>query len=372
MKVAYLVGGLPFGGIERWLYDLCLEYGRTGLVRGRVFNLSGTGALLPEYRKAGIDLECVGSSLRAVATHRLDTALKLRGRLRAFRPDVIHTMHFMANHHGRIAALGLGIPVLVHLRNTKHEKKLVRRLSDKFLSYAATAYLAVSEAVARVVETDHNLAKRPVRVLYNALNPERLEAEPVDFAAAYGLKGPVVLAVGRYVPQKNLDLLIRAVGLLRGQGLDLGLVLVGEGPERSRLEALRDSLGLGRQVVLTGFRPDVPAFYRASRVFAMPSDFEGFPIAHLEAMYCGLPAVVSGEVPSLEIAAEACLVCRREPEDIAEKLGRILRDEVLRARLGERAARLAREHTMERYARTLYSVYETVRAGDFPFPPAPG
>ena len=54
MKVAYLVGGLPFGGIERWLYDLNLEYKRNGLVRGRVFNLSGTGVLLPEYLAAGI------------------------------------------------------------------------------------------------------------------------------------------------------------------------------------------------------------------------------------------------------------------------------------------------------------------------------
>ena len=74
MKVAYLVGGLPFGGIERWLYDLNLEYMRNGLVQGRVFNLSGTGVLTPEYVKAGIPLECLANSVRAIASHRLDTA----------------------------------------------------------------------------------------------------------------------------------------------------------------------------------------------------------------------------------------------------------------------------------------------------------
>jgi glycosyltransferase involved in cell wall biosynthesis len=363
MKVAYLVGGLPFGGIERWLYDLILEYRRSGLVEGRVFNLSGTGALLPEYQKAGIAVECLASSVRAVASHRLDTALRLRGRLRAFTPDIIHSMHFMANHLGRIAALGLGTPVLVHLRNTKHERKLTRRLSDKALSYATTAYLAVSGAVARVVETDHNMAKRPVKVLYNALDPERLEMAPLDFAAAYGLEGPVVLAVGRYVPQKNLDVLIRAVGLVRGRGIPADLVLVGEGPERPRLEALRAELGLDRHVVLTGFRSDAPAFYRASRIFAMPSDFEGFPIAHLEAMYCGLPAVVSEYVPSLEIARDACLVCAIEAGDVAGKIESLLRDDGLRARLAENARQAAREHTMEQYAKTLHGVYETVLEG---------
>ncbi|MDR2161944.1 MAG: glycosyltransferase [Desulfovibrio sp.] len=363
MKVAWLVGGLPFGGVERWLYDLCLEFRRTGLAEGRVFNLSGTGALLPEYIRAGIPVERIASSIPAIASHRLDTALKLRARLRSFRPDLIHSMHFTANHHGRLAALGLGIPLLVHLHNTKHEKKLTRRLSDKLLSYATTAYLAVSQAVAVVVDTDHNLAARPVRVLYNALNQERLEAAPVDFAAAFGLEGPVVLAVGRYVPQKNLDLLIRAAGLLRARGLSVGLALVGEGPERPHLEALRSELGLERQVVLTGFRPDVPAFYRASRVFALPSDFEGFPIAHLEAMYCGLPAVVSREVPSLEIAAEACLVCRREPEDIADKLGILLLDGDLHARLAEKARQTAREQTMERYAQRLGEIYASLTAG---------
>ena len=363
MKVAYLVGGLPFGGIERWLYDLNLEYARNSLVQGRVFNLSGTGVLLPEYVAAGIDVECLADSVRAIASHRLDMAFRLRARLKAYAPDIIHSMHFTANHHGRIASLGLGIPVIVHLRNIKHERKLTRRLSDKLLSYATATYLAVSGAVAEVVRTDHNLAGRPIRVLYNALNPERLRFDPIDFASLYGLEGPVVLAVGRYVPQKNLHMLIRAVRILRDQGLRVNLVLVGEGPERPALEALRAELDLEKHVVLAGFRSDVPAFFKASQVFAMPSDFEGLPIAHLEAMYCGLPAVLSEHVPSLEIASEASLVCRRDPLDIADKIGQILRDDGLRARLSANAKRLAEPHTMHNYARSLYAVYEELLAG---------
>lgn len=362
MKVAYLVGGLPFGGIERWLYDLNLEYMRNGLVQGRVFNLSGTGVLTPEYVKAGIPLECLANSVRAIASHRLDTACKLRGRLKAFAPDVIHSMHFTANHHGRLASIGLGVPHIVHLRNIKRERKYIRRLSDRLLSYATSLYLAVSGAVADVVRADHNLAGRPVRVLYNALDPDRLNHAPLDLSAAYGITGPTILAVGRYVPQKNLDMLIQALRLLHDQSLPANLVLVGEGPERPKLEALRAALKLDAHVVLAGFRSDVPAFYKAADIFAMPSDFEGLPIAHLEAMYCGLPAVVSEYVPSLEIARDAALVCQRTPQDIAGTLARILTDPELKLRLSNNAKRAAEPHTMRNYAQTLYSIYADLAA----------
>ncbi len=357
MKVAYIVGGLPFGGIERWLYDLSLEYGRCGLVRAKVFNLSGTGALLPEYRAAGIDVECIGNGKPAIASHRLDTAVKLRSRLRAFAPDLIHTVHFSANHLGRIASIGLGVPLVTHLRNTKHEPSWHRRFSDKLLSYATTAYIAVSKAVAEVVQSDHNLAKRPVHVLYNALEPSRFNLEPLDLKAEFGVDAPVVLCVGRYVPQKNMDKLVRAIRMLHDQGLAASLILVGEGPERPCLEALRDELDLKKHVILAGFRPDVPAFCKAADIFAMPSEFEGFLIAQLEAMYCGLPCVISEHVPLKEIAGEASLICATDAADIADKLALLLRDDALRAKMGAAAKRIAQPYTMQNYAIQLHALY---------------
>ena len=367
IKVAYILGGLPFGGIESSLYHLCLEYGKSGLVRPRVFNLSGTGQLASEYARAGIDVvdvvdvaDVVEGDIRAIASHRLDTTLKLRKLLKAFAPDVIHTMHFSANHHGRLAALGLGIPVITHIHNIKRERKLERRLSDKLLSCATTEYLAVSRAVADVVREDHNLVDRPVRVLYNVVTPGQMDFPPLDFKAEYGITGPVALAVSRYVPQKNLDLLVRAVGLLRQQGRDVSLILVGEGTERPRLEALIQELGLSGYVVLAGFRSDVPAFYQSARIFAMPSDFEGLPIAHLEAMYFGLPAVVSAHVPSLEIAAEASLVCELKVDDLACKLAALLEDSSLYERLAGKAKEVAAMHTMPGYAVALHGIYSAL------------
>ena len=328
MKVAYIVGGLPFGGIERWLYDLCLEYRKNGLLRPRVFNLSGGGELLPDYLDAGIEVECVARGKRALSTWRFDTTRKLRGALRNFAPDLVHTMHFTANYHGRLAACGLGAPVLTHLRNTKRERRPFRRFADKALSRLTTEYLAVSRAVAGVVQSDHNRAGRPVRVLYNAIVPDRLAHEAVDLKALYGLEPPVVVSVGRYVPQKNLDLLLRAVALLRDGGRRVCLVMVGEGGERARLEALRAELGLEDRVALTGFRSDVPAFLKAADIFAMPSDFEGLPIAHLEAMACGCLLAASRTAPVEEVVRHnrnGLLVDFFSREELVRTLDAVLR-----------------------------------------------
>ena len=357
MKVAYIIGGLPFGGIERWLFDLCMEFQKSGSVETRVFNVSGTGELLSEYQAAGLDVKCVAHSTRALVTYRFDTTRRLRAMLKDYAPDVIHTMHFTGNYHGRLAAIGLGVPIIVHLHNVKREWRPFRRVADKILSCLTTSYLAVSQAVAGAAQAYHNLAGRPVQVLYNALTPERLVYAPLNLKEAYGLESPVVLAVGRYVPQKNLDLLIRAVAILRDASQPVSLIMVGEGQERPRLERLCSELGLSDRVVLAGYRSDVPAFLNAADIFVMPSAYEGLPIAHLEAMYCGLPAIVSEYVPSREIAKDACLACKLDPEDIAEKITRILSDTELRDRMSRQATSVAQEHTMERYVRSLQDIY---------------
>lgn len=358
MKIAYVIGGLPFGGVESWLLDLARHVSKTSDFECRVFNVSGTGVKMPEYISSGVDVVCAGDSLDSIATHRIDTVLRLRSQLVEYAPDIIHTLHFSGDYFGRLASIGLGVPVVTHLRNIKRERKLRRRLANKLLSFFTDMYLSVSGAVADMVSNDHNIARRPSRVIYNAVDPKKLAVEPHDLTAMYGVSGRIVVGVGRYVGQKNFDLLLRALRLVLDEGHDISVVLVGEGGERPHLERLIRELSLEGHAVLTGYRQDVPRFLRASYALAMPSDFEGLPITHLEAMFCGLPAIVSRHVPSLEIAREASLVCKRSPESIAECIIRLLEDEKLHSTLSNAGSRIASEHTMDLYIKALKGIYD--------------
>lgn len=359
-KIAFVIGGLPFGGVESWLFDIALRIKKTELYECRIFNVSGTGVKMPEFRDAEIDVVCIGSSNASASTHRIDTILKLRKKLKNYSPDIIHTLHFGGDYFGRLAAIGLKIPVVTHIRNIKREKKISRRFFNKFLSLFTDAYISISKAVGDVVERDHNLFKRRHFLLYNGFDANRLECESHDLRAMYGISGAVVIGIGRYVEQKNFESLIRAVKILFDQGQDVSLVLVGEGRCRPKYEELIVELGLQRRVVLTGYKNDVAAFLRGADILAMPSFYEGFPIVHLEAMYCGVPGVISKFVPSLEVFSEASLVNDCSPTSLADGIGFLLNNPQECDKIVKNGKDIVKDYVIERYMDKLFLFYSEI------------
>lgn len=362
IRVAYVIGGLPFGGVENWLYDLAMALKHDSEVEAHIVNVSGTGLKTPEFFEAGLCIACTGDNKDVLKTQRLSTVRLVRDELRRIRPHIVHTLQFSGDYFGRLAAWGLNVPVITHIRNVKSERKWRRRLINRLLSFRTSLYLSVSKAAAETIRREHNIARRPVQVLYNAVEPAKLAVQPHDLGTMFGLQGPVVLGVGRLVEQKNFDVLLRAFALVREQVPDAGLVIVGDGPLRDDLEQLKGRLGLDGKAVLAGYRPnsEVPRFLRAASVLAMPSAYEGLPVTHVEALFCGLPAVISEHVPSIEIAADSSLVCSTEPEDVAAKLLELLTDASRRERMGARALACAPDYSMERYVARLKEVYRSL------------
>ncbi len=148
--------------------------------------------------------------------------------------------------------------------------------------------VAVSPSTARALEALGVPA--PVPVVPNGIDMERIAS------VAPAAEGSDVIFTGRLIRDKNVDVLLRALVPVREEVPDLRALIVGDGPERPALEALARDLGLAGAVTFTGFLPDhdpVIAAMKASRVFALPSTREGFGIAALEAMACGLPVVTT-------------------------------------------------------------------------------
>lgn len=362
IKVAYVIGGLPFGGVENWLLDIMMNLKGDPTITPYVINVSGTGDLMPRYEECGIDVLCIGEDKSSINTHRLDTVLALRKTLKSLHVDIIHTLHFSGDFFGRLASIGLGIPVVTHIRNIKSETKTRRRFFNKLLSWQTTKYLSVSKAAAETIQREHNMAKRPVEVLYNAVDPAKLNVDAFDLKAKFGITGSIVIGVGRVVKQKNFDKLIRAMAKLKKEITDVSLLILGDGSEMSSLETLRAELGLQDVVHFAGYVPntDVPRYLKASHILAMPSDYEGLPITHVEALFCGLPAVISEHVPSGEIAKKSSLICTTEVDDIAAKLLLLLQDEALYSKMSEEALATAPKYSMERHLEQLKNVYEGI------------
>lgn len=164
-----------------------------------------------------------------------------------------------------------------------------------------------------------------------------------------------VLAVGRLDPIKGFDVLLAALGQLRRRGVDFECTLVGEGPERPALEALRRREGLEAQLLLAGARPQeaVREALLEAAVFVMPSvvtpegNQDGIPVALMEAMASGAAVVatrVSGLPELVEDGHNGLLVPPRDPAALAAAIERLLADPALRRRLGAAARETVARH----------------------------
>ena len=110
----------------------------------------------------------------------------------------------------------------------------------------------------------------------------------MDVAKSYD-----VISVGRLVPVKHNEIMIRAILRVKEKRPDIKACIVGDGPYKSALMQLADKLNIKANVDFVGFQKDTPYYYNSARIFVHTSEREGFPNVFLEAMMCGLPCVVS-------------------------------------------------------------------------------
>ena len=170
-------------------------------------------------------------------------------------------------------------------------------------------------------------------------NPLPMPVVPAAVGSAGDRQGFVTVA--RLVPQKGMDVLIRALAQTSGAAQDWTLTLVGDGPERAALEQQVQQAGLQEKVHFLGFRSDPQTFLLKAGVFVLPSRFEGMPNALLEAMAMGLAVVVTDASPGplevVEHGLSGLVVPSDDPSAMADALDRLAAAPALRERLGAAA-----------------------------------
>ena len=158
---------------------------------------------------------------------------------------------------------------------------------------------------------------------------------------ASDVTAPVVVAAGRYAPEKGYDRLIDAFAAVAPDHPEWTLKIFGHGPLQAQLEKQVERLGLTGRVFLPGLADDIESELRAASVFALSSIHEGLPVALAEAMACGLPSVAFDCAPGVrEIVTDGVdgiVVPPRNVAALAEGLGRLMGDEDLRRRYGSAA-----------------------------------
>ena len=281
---------------------------------------------------------------------------------RRFRPDLVHTHTAKGGFLGRTAAL-LAVrprPVLVH---TFHGHVL----EGYFGSAKTRLYRGLERTLARRTDRLIGVSRKTVEdlVRFGVAPREKFSVVPLgldlgSFASLDRDAGAelrtqlgvpqdrMLLAfVGRIVPIKRVDLLLRAFARAQASRAAAHLAIVGDGETRAEFEHLAAELGVGSAVSFLGYRRDLTRIAAAADVAVLSSDNEGTPVWLIEAAAAGLPAIATdvGGTPDVVTPKSGVLVPPDNEVALAEAIDRLARDAKLRRRMGA----AAQEHVLGRY-----------------------
>jgi L-malate glycosyltransferase len=205
--------------------------------------------------------------------------------------------------------------------------------------------------------------ERDVKMIPNFVDADAFSPKPCGVEECDECGG--IIHVSNFRPVKRVTDLVYAMAIITKEEPKARLTLVGDGPDRHGVEKLIDSLALGGNVKMTGFRSDIPNLMRCSDIGVLCSETESAPLTLLEGMSTGLPMVatrVGGVQEIIEDGKNGLVVPAKHPEELAQAILRLYRDKRMRRRLGEKARKTILErYTAEKVVNQYLETFESVK-----------
>ena len=393
------LGGKDTGGMNVYVRDLTRQLGEMG-VQVDVFTRSQDEHVPHVLHDLGYGNRVVHIpagpeepiAKEEMAKHLNDFVLGVRGfaESKGLKYDLIHSHYWMSGVAAGELKNGWKAPVIHMFHTLGVMKQRVARAGEaveggyrldgeRYVMRIADKIIAATPAELAQLQWLYQADTRKIVVIPPGVDLRRFYPIPPDEAKEFIGIPPcdqVLLYVGRIEPLKGIDVLIHAIALLREQGVRVCLSVIGGdseddsdaiSAEMARLQAVREDSGMDDMVFFLGKKSQdtLPYYYSASEAVVVPSHYESFGMVALEAMACGTPVVAS------QVGGLAFLIRDGEtgftfpvddPQALADRLITLLRDAELRRRMGEQAARFARDYGWERIATRVLSVYQQALA----------
>ena len=352
----------------------------TTLVAGSLARGEDSMAFVAE--RLGVKVVDVPEIQREVAPlHDARSIRRLAAIMREERPHILHTHTAKSGALARAAALVAGSakpPIVVH---TFHGHVLKGYFGagrtaffkqvERNLARSTDVLIAVSPEV-RDELVAHGIAPADKFTVIRLGIPldERLgdDTADLDYRKLYGIpeEAFVVGWVGRMTGVKDTDAVLEIVRAARERGVPAVLCMVGDGPDRERLEQVAHDLGIARVTYFVGYQSEVAGYYRLFDAFLLPSLNEGTPVSAIEALASGTPVVATrvGGVPDVVTdGVDGFLVEPGDTAAAADRLADLARDPDLRASMGDAGSASVRErYAVERLVDDVDQLYRRLLA----------
>lgn len=285
MKILYIITGLGRGGAERVVCDLADHM----FIRGhevKIVYLTGEAKVKPIN-----NIELYKLNLNSLF-NLYNSYNQLRQVVTTFRPDVIHSHMIHANILTRLIRLSCPIKKLICTAHSNNEGGKLRMLLYRLTNNLADLNTNVSYEATKSFEIKKAVPIGTMKTIYNGINLDKYffknEAK-LKIKEELGISDneKILLAVGRFDKAKDYPNLLNAISIIKEEGkYNFKLLIAGEGYLKTEIEAIITTLKLEENVILLGYRSDIPDLMSAADIFLISSIYEGFGLVVAEAMAC--------------------------------------------------------------------------------------
>jgi glycosyltransferase involved in cell wall biosynthesis len=365
MRILQLISSGGYYGAENMLVNLVHQLRSRGfdIVVGVFENTHRPGkanALQDELKTRNISVEMIPCEGKID----LSTISSIRSCVEKHAIDVVHSHGYKADIYGYFALRKLSTPIVATCHNWPSKSLHMRlySLADRILLRKFDKVAAVSDKVAGLLRRC-GVPTAKVEVIDNGIDIDKFADRKPTLLNEMERPGKLLIGtVGRLVRKKGYEYLLKAIKGLENP--NLMVVLVGDGPERKSIEELAGRLGISENVRIFGYRPDMPEVYASLDIVVLPSLDEGLPLTVLEAMAAKRAIVATdvGAVGKAIIDGQTGLLVRPAAvEPLRDAIAQLVANSDLRAQLGTRAQRRARERfSASAMAKSYAELYDSV------------
>lgn len=325
MRILLVTTGLKMGGAEHQVVALARAFLDMGHAVAVLSLSAGREIDVP----AGVDV--VELNMRKTPTGLARALWQARALIKSWRPDVIHAHMVHANLFARTLTRIVRCPPLVCTAHSFREggrlRMLAYRLTDGWTSLTThVSHDGRAGMIAAGGVPDPRIIVMPNGIDVNRFRTDPVLRETTRHRLGIDANTRLVLNVGRLVPEKAQDLLIRAFARIDASQPSR-LLIAGGGVLGQALTGQVASLGVASRVTLLGPRDDIPALLNAADAFVLSSNIEGLPMVLVEALACGCPVVATDAPGVAEVLRDqGVIVLRGDADALADAISVTLRE----------------------------------------------
>ena len=363
IPVLFVLPTLGTGGSERVVLNLCLHLGPNYVSIVAAFR---DGALRKEMTDAGIQVHI----LNRRSGIDLMLIVKLARLIKSHQVKIVNSHHFVSLFYAFWAARLTRIPI-IHTEHSRWEMEDLTPFWDRWFRFflkRTEAVSAVSEASYTYIQNVYGVEEQRVTLILNGIDDNLFKKakEETVRRASLGLKAQDIIigTVGNLRKEKNQELLIRALAIIKDRGGSFKALFIGDGPCRSDLEILAAELKVDDKVIFLGTRRDVPHLYGLFDIYCLTSRFEGLPLTLLEAMAAGVPVIGTDVLGIKEVITDnenGLLVPDNDPEQLSKAILILAGSVTLRNTLAEHGRRLVCDrYNLNKFVRNYERLFQGV------------